>query len=274
MSFFITSDNVNIYYEIKGEGFPIIFIHGFTENHNCFRIQQRVLSKKYKVITYDLRGHGISEKVDYGLNLERFALDLRELIDYLELEGVMLVGWSMGVSIIFEYINLFDLENISKICIIDKSPKVINDSNWNLGLYHGRYSMEDALKDLKLIKNNWMDFAENFIKIMVPYLNENQFNIAMDKMNKNSPHVMYSMWKSMIEKDYRAILAKINVPTLIIFGEKSTFYSIDTASYICSNICKSKIVVFENCTHLLVNENPIKFNSIIEEFIQHGIDKS
>ncbi|MEY8416641.1 alpha/beta hydrolase [Tissierella praeacuta] len=274
MSFFITSDNVNIYYEIKGEGFPIIFIHGFTDNHNCFRIQQRVLSKKYKVITYDLRGHGISEKVDYGLNLERFALDLRELIDYLELEGVMLVGWSMGVSIIFEYINLFGLENISKICIIDKSPKVINDSNWNFGLYHGKYNMEDALKDLKLIKNNWMDFAEKFIKVMAPYLNENQFKIAMDKMNKNSPHVMYSMWKSMIEKDYRAILDKINVPTLIIFGEKSTFYSIDTANYICSNICNSKIVVFENCTHLLVNENSIKFNSIIEEFIQHGIDKS
>jgi len=135
-------------------------------------------------------------------------------------------------------------------------------------------SKEDALKDLKLINNNWMDFAEKFIKIMVPYLNESQFKIAMDKMNTNSPNVMYSMWKSMIEKDYRDTLSKIKVPTLIIFGEKSTFYSIDTANYICSNICNSKLVVFENCTHLLVNENPIKFNNIIEEFIQHGIDKS
>ena len=122
MDFFITKDKAKIYYEVKGEGKPIVFIHGFTEDHNSFRIQQRVLSKKYKIITYDLRGHGISDKVNYGLNLERFTLDLRELIDYLELEDVVLVGWSMGVSIIFEYINIFGLEKISKICIIDKSP--------------------------------------------------------------------------------------------------------------------------------------------------------
>ena len=95
MESFITSDGVNIYYELKGEGVAIVFIHGFTEDHNSFRIQQRVLSKKYKVITYDLRGHGMSDRIDHGLDMERFAIDLRELIDYLKLGKVMLVGWSM-----------------------------------------------------------------------------------------------------------------------------------------------------------------------------------
>ncbi|WP_353097347.1 alpha/beta hydrolase [Tissierella praeacuta] len=266
MSFLTTSDNVKLYYEVKGEGLPIVFIHGFTEDHNSFRIQQRALSKKYKIITYDLRGHGISDRVGYGLDMERFALDLRELIDYLELKNIVLVGWSMGVSIIFEYINLFGLENISKVCIIDKGPKAINDSNWNLGLYHGKYTMKDALDDLSLIKNNWMEFAENFIRTMAPYLNENQFKISMDKMKNNSPHVMYSMWKSMIEKDYRNILSKIRIPALIIFGGKSTFYSIETGKYLKENIEDSQLVIFEDNTHLLVLENPIRFNRVLEEF--------
>ncbi len=269
MGSFITSDNVNIYFESKGEGIPIIFIHGFTEDHNSFRIQQRALSKKYKIISYDLRGHGISDKVEYGLNMERFALDLRELIDYLELEEVVLVGWSMGASIIFEYINKFGVQKISKICIVDKGPKVINDNNWSLGLYHGKYNIEDALKDLFLIKNNWMEFAEKFIKNMAPYFSEKQFNISMDKMKNNSPHIMYSMWESMIEKDYRDVLSKIDIPTLIIFGGKSTFYSIDTGKYLKENIKDSQLIIFEDCTHLLVLENPIRFNRVLDEFINN-----
>lgn len=267
MDFFITKDKAKIYYEVKGEGKPIVFIHGFTEDHNSFRIQQRVLSKKYKIITYDLRGHGISDRVNYGLNLERFTLDLRELIDYLELEDVVLVGWSMGVSIIFEYINIFGLEKISKICIIDKSPKVINDNNWNLGLYHGRYTKEDALKDLELIKNNWVVFADKFVNTMAPYFNEKQYKIAMEKMKSNSPHVMYSIWESMIEKDYRTILDRITVPTLILFGEKSTLYSVEVGEYLNQKIISSKLEIFEDCTHLLVLENPIRLNRVLEEFI-------
>lgn len=269
MGFFITSDNVKLHYEIKGEGLPVVFIHGFTENHNSFRIQQRVLSKKYKVITYDLRGHGISDRVNYGLSMERFALDLRELIDYLELENIVLVGWSMGTSIIFEYINIFGQEKLSKICIIDKGPKALNDNDWNLGLYHGQYTIEDSLRDLRLIEDNWMKFAERFIKIMSPYFNQKQFNIAMDKMRGNSPNIMYSIWKSMIEKDYRGILNKITIPTLIIFGGKSTLYSVEVGNYLNKNIIDSQLVIFEDCTHLLVLENPIRFNRVLEEFINN-----
>ncbi len=269
MSFFSTKDNVNIYYEMKGEGLPIVFIHGFTEDHNSFRIQQKVLSKRNKVITYDLRGHGVSDRVEHGLNLERFALDLRELIDYLELKDLVLVGWSMGVSIIFEYINIFGLEKISKLCLIDKSPKPINDDNWNLGLYHGNYTKEDALKDLELINNNWMVFADKFVNILSPYFTEKQCKIAMEKMRSNSSHVMYSMWKSMIEKDYRDVLAKIDIPTLIIFGEESTLYSVEVGEYLKMKIKNSRLEIFEDCTHLLVFENPIRLNKELDSFINN-----
>lgn len=271
MQYLTTTDKANIYYEIKGEGLPIVFIHGFTEDHNSFRIQQKVLSKKYKIITYDLRGHGKSDRVDYGLNLERFALDLRELIDYLKLEDILLVGWSMGASIIFEYISSFGMERLSKICIIDKSPKTINDHTWNLGLYHGKYTMDNAIRDLELIKSNWMEFANRFINLMAPYFTDKQIKIAMEKMKDNSSNVMYFMWKSMIEKDYRDILEKITVPTLIVFGEKSTFYSIEAGEYLLNKIKDSKLEIFEDCTHLLVLENPIKFNRVLEEFINNGI---
>lgn len=267
MEYFVTSDHIKIYYKIKGEGKTIIFIHGFSEDYNSFRIQQNVLSESYKTIVYDLRGHGISERVDYGLNLERFALDLKELIHRLELKNVTLVGWSMGGSVIFEYIRQFGTDNIYKICLVDIGPKSLNDNEWDKGLLHGKYKIEDYTKDLVLIDKNWMDFAEKFIKLMSPSFDIKQFNIALEKMGRNSPHVMYYMWKSIGEKDYRDVLEKIDVPTLILVGGKSTFYSIETGEYLRDNIHNSKLVVFEDCTHLLVLENPIKFNRVLKEFI-------
>lgn len=268
MDYIITSDEINIFYKVKGSGVPIIFIHGFAEDHTCFRIQQRALSKQYKIITYDLRGHGQSDRTDKGLSLERFALDLKELIDFLKLEDVILVGWSMGASVIFEYINQFALERLSKICIIDKSPKLINDNTWRLGLYHGKYTRSDSIRDLNLIKNNWMEFGEKFIKTMSPYFNEDQRKIAMERLALNSQDVMYSMWQSMNEKDYRKTLDKIHIPTLLLFGEKSTLYSMEVGEYLRDNIKDSKLIVFKDCTHLLVLENPIKFNKLLNEFIE------
>lgn len=267
MDFFTTSDKVKIYYEMSGQGRPVVFIHGFSEDHKSFKIQQRVLSKDYKIISYDLRGHGNSDRVDYGLNLKRFALDLKELIDILDLQDLVLVGWSMGGSIIFEYIRQFGMERIYKLCIVDTSPKGMNDEEWKMGLLHGDYKIEDGKRDLDLIKDDWIEFAKKFIILISPYFDERQFNIALNKMKKNSSHVMYSMWKAILDEDYRDVLEKINVDTLLLFGEESTLYSNDTAVYLEENIKDSKLIIFEGCTHLLVLQNPVKLNRVLEEFI-------
>lgn len=268
MSFFKTSDNAKIYYKLIGQGKTIIFIHGFSEDHSSFRIPQKLLSKKYKTMTYDLRGHGKSEAVDFGLNLERFALDLKELINSLKLKDLILVGWSMGGSIILEYIKQFGTYKIYKIALVDTGPKLLNDNEWNRGLLHGIYKSEDYKRDLKLIENNWMGFARNFIKIMSPSFGEKNTNIALAKMKTNYPYVMKAMWKSLGEKDYRDILEDIDIATLILIGENSTFYSMDTGEYLRDNIKNSKLIIFEACTHLLVLENPIMFNRVLQEFIK------
>lgn len=265
MTYFKTSDGVNLYYEVKGEGKPIVFIHGWSADHTSFAQPVEDLSKDFKVVTYDLRGHGASDRADKGLTLNRFAIDLEELMKYLELEDVVLVGWSMGSSIIFDYIRTFGISRISSVGIVDMTPKLINDDKWKLGLYHGKFTVEDTFEALTTMCNNWMDFAKDFVKITVPYLTEEMLEPVYEALSKNSPHVMYAMWTAMSANDYRDVLEKITVPTFIIYGEKSTLYSRDTAEYLSSKIQNSKIIPFENCTHFLVVENPKKFSEVISE---------
>lgn len=269
MSYFKTSDNANIYYEINGEGIPIIFIHGFSESGDVFRIQKRVLSKLYRIITYDIRGHGKSDKVEYGLNMDRASLDLKELINHLGLDKFIVVAWSMGASILFQYIDTFDTEKLQKIIIVDKSPKMINDVDWDLGLYHGEYNMENWQDDLNLLKNNFSEFIKKFTHNMSPNLSEREFEIALVKLEKNIPKVLYEFWKSMGENDYRNTLKKIDIETLLVFGRNSRLYSIDTGEYLKNNIRKSKLEIFYQNGHLLVLENPRKFNKVLEDFISN-----
>ena len=82
---FITSDNVEIFYEDNGEGKPLVFIHGWSMDSTVFYYQKKNLNK-FRVITVDLRGHGksaISDKDDYSFN--RMGTDILELLQYLML---------------------------------------------------------------------------------------------------------------------------------------------------------------------------------------------
>ncbi len=267
MSYFTTSDNVNIYYEINGEGTPIVFIHGFSESGDIFRIQKRALSKKYKVITYDIRGHGRSNIANYGLNINRLSIDLEELIIYLNLQNVVLVGWSMGASVLLDYIDKFGTGKIDKICIVDKGPKTLNDDSWKLGLYHGKYNIEDFEKDLHLLRFNFKRFIKKFTYNISLNLSERELQIAMAKMQKNSPIVLYNLWKSMGLSDHRHTLEKVDIDTLIIFGGKSHLYSVKTGEYLRDNIRRSKLEIFDENGHLLVLENPRRFNKTLDNFI-------
>ena len=265
MAYFKTSDGVNLYYEVNGEGKPIVFIHGWTADQTSFAYQIESLSKDFKVVTYDLRGHGKSDRPEKGLIMNRFAVDLEELMEHLDLKDVVVVGWSMGSSIIFDYVRTYGVSRLASVCIVDMTPKLINDDEWKLGLYHGEFTVEDTFEALTTMCNNWMDFAVPFVKRTIPYLNESQLEPVYEALDTNTPHIMYSMWLAMSVNDYRDVLDKITVPTYIIYGKESTLYSEETAKYLNSKIPNSKLVPFENCTHFLVVENPKKLSEVVAE---------
>lgn len=85
-----------IYYEQRGRGCPVILIHGVGLDHNMWEKQVQVLDNYFKVITYDMLGHGRSEKLSTPCNLSDFVDQINVLINFLALESVHIVGFSMG----------------------------------------------------------------------------------------------------------------------------------------------------------------------------------
>ncbi|WP_125151990.1 alpha/beta fold hydrolase [Clostridium rectalis] len=269
MAYFLTDDNMKIFYEVKGQGKPIVFIHGWTCNHMFFKKQVEELSKHYQVITYDLRGHGFSERPENGLTMERMAKDLRNLIEFLNLEEVTVAGWSMGTTIILEYVRQFSCDKLGKICFIDMTPKVVAEGDWHRGLF-GDFSYKDNLNHIANAASDWPKLIESFVPSLFATSGcriEEDIKWVYEQVRKNTPHVVVDCWVSMSKQDYREELKKITVPCLITRGEESAFCTKDTCEYMNKKINKSKWIDYSKCGHILFMEEAKKFNKDILEFV-------
>ena len=93
---YMKSGGIELYYEVHGEGIPIIFAHGRGGGHLVWWQQVPVFAKDFKVVTFDQRGYGLSKDIPSGPGRAAFADDLLNLMDHLEIPAAYLVGQSMG----------------------------------------------------------------------------------------------------------------------------------------------------------------------------------
>jgi pimeloyl-ACP methyl ester carboxylesterase len=100
--------DIEIYYEDHGTGVPVILIHGYPLNGDSWERQQRaLLDAGYRTITYDRRGFGQSSRPTIGYDYDTFAGDLNSLLDHLDLNDVVLVGFSMCTGEVTRYLGKY-----------------------------------------------------------------------------------------------------------------------------------------------------------------------
>lgn len=95
-------DSLSLYYHIKGDGLPVVFIHPFVMGHNVFKYQE-ALSHRYKTIFFDLAGHGRSSKGNKSASIAALADDLKKLLDEIGIEKAVLCGYSHGGLVAQEF---------------------------------------------------------------------------------------------------------------------------------------------------------------------------
>jgi pimeloyl-ACP methyl ester carboxylesterase len=118
-----TGDGVTLHYrDSGGDGFPLVMLHGWGQTQAMFRHQLEGLPAR--VITVDFRGHGVSEKPHHGYRIARLAQDVAELLDHLGLIQVDALGWSMGVSVWWSFIDQHGTGRIRRFVAVDQPAAV------------------------------------------------------------------------------------------------------------------------------------------------------
>lgn len=146
---FALVNGVNICYEIRGDGDPAILVHGFGAKKESWIAQTNPLAKHFKVIRFDNRGAGKSDRPDGPYTMEIFADDINALLDYLKFEKVHIIGWSLGGMIVQNFVIKYP-NRVNKMVLINTNYGTPDESGAevykNMRLADLKLGKEDPVK--------------------------------------------------------------------------------------------------------------------------------
>ena len=266
-----TTDDASIYYEIEGEGQPLVLVHGWACSSKFWQKNIPVLKKHFKVVTLDLRGHGKSSKGLHGCLINRIAQDVRELILSLDLKNVILMGWSMGGPTMLSYWKQF--KNDSKLAglgLIDMTPFPLSSGDWNS---HGfrNYNTEAFNTMISAMNNNQDSFVNGFVKKIFKGSRQPEgtewVNVECMKVPTATALAFYSDY---IYSDFTDVLGTITIPVIVFSSDSNIFpNSIKQGQYIASQIPNAEFVPFNEGGHMLFYIEAEKFNKSVITFAEH-----
>ncbi|MFX1257729.1 MAG: alpha/beta fold hydrolase [Promethearchaeota archaeon] len=121
---FANVNNIKICYEIQGDGYPLILVHGFGSKKETWIAQVCPLSEHFKVIAFDNRGAGKSERPDGPYTMEIYADDISSLMDFLRIEKAHIMGCSLGGMIVQTFVLNYP-KRVNKVVLINTTYKVV-----------------------------------------------------------------------------------------------------------------------------------------------------
>ena len=120
----ISLHSVNLYYEMSGQGQPLVFINGLGSSTRDWEFQVAEFSRTYQVITYDLRGHGRSDKPAGPYSIPQFAADSAGLLKALGVASAHIVGLSLGGGVAFQ-LALDYPQLVKTMTIVNSAPAMV-----------------------------------------------------------------------------------------------------------------------------------------------------
>ncbi|GBC63561.1 alpha/beta hydrolase [Desulfonema ishimotonii] len=269
-STFETDDETIIYYEVKGSGDPIVFVHGWTMSSKFWQKQVDELSKNYQVVTMDLRGHGNSAKTLEGHTVPQYARDVYDLIRHLKLRRVTLVGWSLAGPVVLSCYEQFKNHRIKALGLVDMTPFPFSPEGWNShGLKNYNYAGMNATF-LKLEENR-RGVANGFVNKMFHngVAPPEDLEWMVTEHLKTPTSVSIAAYADYLMRDYTGILSKIKLPVIVFSANSGVFQkSIQMGKWVSSQIPNATFVPVENAGHLLFYEQAEKFNGALDQFLK------
>jgi non-heme chloroperoxidase len=275
-----TSDGVKLHYREAGLGPVLLMLHSWSGTAEQFSHQIEDSSQRYRCVALEMRGHGDSDKVDHGYKTHRLAKDLYDVLQALELTNVVLLGHSMGSSVIWSYWDLFAGQRLRKLIFVDEAPVVTSNPAWSdterqsagcLFDSEGLLQICNALVGRDGESATRQLFNGTFTKAMPEAEKSRIIESFLKLPRRQSASLLYNHCL----QDWRDVIPRINLPTLIVGGRVSIFPR-QSQEWIHGQISGSRLEIFEEeegGNHFMFVENPEKFNRIVSEFIErHSTD--
>ncbi len=260
-----------LYYEISGEGHPLVLLHAGITNLRMWDEQVKEFSKQYQVICYDARtfGKSTSEAVEFS-NRQ----DLLDLLNYLKINKAHVLGISRGGTIAMDFTLEFP-DKVSSLIMVASNPSGFDyDDPETEKTYFARdeelSEKRDAEALAELDVEMWVDGpgqkigrADNNVRQKVQAMTLDHYQDYFAAFAEKEPTSLP------LKPPAAEQLASITVPTLIVAGNLDFSYVAASAERMTRDIPNAKHIIIPDTAHMVNMEKPEEFNQVVLEFLNH-----
>ena len=255
-------NGIHIYYEIHGNGQPIVLANGIFMNTSSWFSQTPIFSKHFKVITYDMRGQGQSDKPKGEYSFDLHVEDQKKLLEHLGIDKVHHVGISYGAELgLFFALKYPEMLNslVVSNCASFLGPLLEKITNlW-------RYACIKNDPEMFYHATIPFNFSESFIS-----KNKEFFMQALDRYKLLNLQSFVNLLDAFKNLNITERLGEINIPTLIIGGNSDLLKPPNPYSFtLKEKIKNSQLCLIDDAGHALTHEKPEKFISEVLRFLQN-----
>ncbi|MBT9290368.1 alpha/beta fold hydrolase [Prosthecodimorpha staleyi] len=253
----------------RGAGRPVVFLHGWATHGGFFRFQEPLAGPDRRLIALDLPGHGAARAEGRPVVFADLAPAVADWLEGAGLDGVVLVGWSMGASVAFDLIARFGLDRIAGLVVIDMTARILDAPGWTHGLAGG-LTPAQVERASAAMRANWPRQAERVVeRLFAPGRRTDTADLAgfIEAIEAADGAAMASLWSTLATTDFRSLLPRIDRPALVVTGAESRLYRPDVGVAMAQALARGRHVAIEGAGHAPQIEAPAAFNRVLADFI-------
>ena len=250
----------------RGSGRPVVFVHGWSLSSAIWTLQTDWLaSRGLRVVAYDKRGHGDSDKPSDGYDMDALATDLAAVLDQLDLDDVTLVGHSMGAGEVARYLAGHGSRRIRHtVLVAPTTPFALKTADNPEGVDRAVY--DKLVAALQADRPAYLAAGAPgfFGRDAEPELVEWGLSIALQA----APQALVKCLRAFTESDFRADMRAFTMPTLVLYGTGDQPSIVRNAQRTAAAIAGSRLEPYEGAPHGLFLTDPQRFNRDVLGFVR------
>ena len=255
-----------------GSGRPVVLIHGWPLSGESWKKQVPAFEAAgYRVITYDRRGFGRSDKPLTGYDYDTFASDLDALLTELDLRDVTLVGFSMGGGEIARYIGTRGEERLHSVVFASAVPPYLEKTDDNPDGPLTKEAAAEMTAGLTKDEDSFYDeFTTGFFSANgVLKVTEAERQEAIALAHQSKKHAALASMAAFATTDFRDDLTMVTVPTLVIHGDSDATVPFEgSGARTHQAIAGSELHVVKDAPHGVTVSHPEEWNQAVLEFLK------
>jgi pimeloyl-ACP methyl ester carboxylesterase len=260
---FRTPDGTELAYVDVGSGPAIVLVHGWSGSLRWFERNIGPLAENHRVVAFDFRGHGSSEKTESGHTMDQYAQDLHDIIEGLGVERPLIAGWSMGSIVLWNYILQFGRGQAAGMVFVGQSASDLITPEYE----HGIMTHDDLPEWIHALQTDREPFVRTNMALMVkdqPTPAEHDW-MTNDYLRTPAHIAAVALYAQTVHNSMPAF-PKIDFPTQVHFGVDPKMYKLVHGEWLAEHIPGTELVVFSDSGHTPMWEEPAKFNAEMERF--------